>query len=886
MRVGFDFGEPIWLLAWPAALLAVFWIARAPGRRGPGRAAIALRALVASLLALALAAPQVLAPAPEGATWVLADASDSMRWGADDNDALRRAFENAPADLKTGLIAFGARASVEAPLSDAHRFVPPSVTDAGESKLSSALELALMLLPSSAAGRIAVVSDGLVDDLHTQTDMLAARGVPVDVLIAAAPSVRDAQLTELTLPGSAREGQSLPIEMAIDANFETDATLVLYANREPVATRAVHLRKGENRFVFEDAARKSGVVTYEALLSAEGDERPQNNRRAAYVRVAGTARVLLVEGGASEGRELSEMLSKAGYESEVISPAQLPPAAEALRAYDAVALVNVDAADIAPAQLDALDTAVRALGRGLAVFGGDASYALGGYRGSALEKILPVSMDVRSTLDLPSLALMLVIDKSGSMAEGRYGTSRLELAQEAAMRACEVLTERDQVGVIAFDDSAKWVSPLQLAEDVPAIQAQIGTIRPGGGTAFFGPLHEAYEALERSDAPQKHIIFLTDGEPADSGFEALAAAYAGAGITLTTVAAGSGANAQLLARLAAAGGGRAYAPSEFDDLPKIFTKETYLAAGAYVQNRRFTPAIADHGSLTDYPGFPALDGYLATTAKALATVSLVSDRDDPILAHWRYGAGTVLCWTSDLGGAWTGDFLNWSEAAAFFSGLIAFALPEADQSGVLRAEVANGALRVRYEQPADATEEALDTQAQALLPGGAEVEFALTEVAPGAFEGEIPSDGPGAYALTVRQWQGRRTVRLLEGGAAVNYSGEYDLRNAGGASALEALAGQTGGRVLSDAAELFAERGAPVRARIDLTPFLLAAALALFLLDATLNRLGWPRKSARAPRRFTPIAKPRKRVPSPPPPAATPGDVERLLEARRNRKKL
>ena len=71
--------------------------------------------------------------------------------------------------------------------------------------------------------------------------------------------------------------------------------------------------------------------------------------------------------------------------------------------------------------------------------------------------------------------------------------------------------------------------------------------------------------------------------------------------------------------------------NEFDNIPKIFTKETYLVSGSYVQNRVFTPLIAENSTLTDYAGLPQLTGYLATTEKSLANVALVSDKDEPVL---------------------------------------------------------------------------------------------------------------------------------------------------------------------------------------------------------------------------------------------------------------
>ena len=121
----------------------------------------------------------------------------------------------------------------------------------------------------------------------------------------------------------------------------------------------------------------------------------------------------------------------------------MPAASESYRRYDAILMCNVDADAMTDAQMDALTAAVRSLGRGLCVFGGDSSYALGAYRGSRLEELLPVTIDVKNKLDMPSLALMLVIDKSGSMTDGQYGTTRLELAKEAAMRAAELLTDTE-----------------------------------------------------------------------------------------------------------------------------------------------------------------------------------------------------------------------------------------------------------------------------------------------------------------------------------------------------------------------------------------------------------------------------------------------------------
>ena len=167
------------------------------------------------------------------------------------------------------------------------------------------------------------------------------------------------------------------------------------------------------------------------------------------------------------------------------------------------------------------------------------------------------------------------------------------------------------------------------------------------------------------------MIFLTDGEAGDTGYLDVVRKMAGSGITVTTVAVGDGADYAGMAQIAEIGMGRSYAAGPFDSLPRIFTRETMMITGSYVQNRVFTPVITD-SAMTEFPGFPELGGYLAVTEKPLATVCLCSDRQDPVLAWWQYGAGRVVCWTSDVQGGWSSAFLDWDRAAEFFAGTVSF----------------------------------------------------------------------------------------------------------------------------------------------------------------------------------------------------------------------
>lgn len=903
-----EFARPLLLLLLPAYIALIYLIDRRGGRRSrriKHRVARVMRCLLTCLCVLALAAPSVVLPGGQQAVWILADASASARGMQDQmTQSVRTALENKDASVNAGVIAFGGNAMVEKPLAqDGTYNGVTTAVDAQASDLSSALTLASALLPEDAQGRIVVLSDGATEDVRAAAQQLAARGVTVDYQSFSGDALPDAQISQLNVPSRVYQGQSFTVTVQVTANHDTASTLVLYQNRTPVSSREVTLRRGDNTFTFRDTAADTGVVTYEARLISEGDSCAQNDSMGGYVYVQGAPKLLLVEGRQGEGSEMAAMLSAAAMQYETVLPAQLPYDAEQLRQYDGVVLVNVDYDAANEEKWAALDSAVRVLGRGLTVIGGDSSYALGGYRGSKLEEMLPVTIDVRNKLDLPSLALMLVIDKSGSMSDGMFGTTRLELAKEAAMRAAEVLTPNDQVGVIAFDDAAKWVVNLQKAEDVEAIQNQIGTIRPGGGTAFFTALYEATYALMNAQAQQKHIIFLTDGEAGDTGYLQLCDIMQQNDITLTTVAVGSGADQATLRTLAQQGGGRAYAANEFDNLPKIFTKETYLVSGSYVQNRTFTPVITEQSALTDFDGFPQLSGYLAATEKSLAAVSLMSDREDPILAWWQYGAGRVVAFMADSRGAWTSEFLQWDQAAAFYGGMAAFTLPGEEREGQLTTERQGDALRIVYTAP-EGAQTGLSTSVTALLPDGTQTQLALQESAPGVYEGEIAAAQLGAYALRVEQRDASGELqRVMEGGAVNGYSGEYDLRNQNAESTLPYLSALTGGREITDSAEMLKSTHAVVRARRDLTQPLLWALMVLLLCDIALRRLSWDvalerylnaRRAARQqpPRREKPTEtaqkpkeKPKPVQPEQPRPAPT-QTAQQLLNKQKNKKIL
>lgn len=874
-----EFMHPLRLLALPACaavILAICLVRRSRSRKE--RISHILRHVIIALAVLALAGTGLLTASPDRTAFLVVDVSASVN-EAETLGLAREALEKS-GGRRTGVIAFGGNAAVErslgqaGPLGDLTGRVDRSASD-----LNSALQLASALLPEDSNGGIAVISDGRVTG--EEGFFRSADGLPVNVLKAETRGGTDAQVTSVSVPASLYTGQKYTAVVTVHANTAGEATLLLTRDRGEARTRTVTLRKGENTFAFDAVAGDAGVSTVEAQVILDGDSVSANDTGAAYTVIAGKPSALIAEGQGGAGAQLEKMLAAAGMQVRVQPAGMLPESPSDLLVYHAVALVNVDADKLSDGQVAALDTAAKELGVGVAVFGGDSSYALGGYRGSRLEEMLPVTIDVKNRMELPTTALILVIDKSGSMSEKAYGVTRLQLAREAACAALEVLNERDQAGVIDFDDAGKWVVPLSYVTDVKAMQDLVGTIRLGGGTAFYSPLVMAYEALKEVKAQYKHVIFLTDGEAGDTGYLDVVRRMAGSGITVTTVAVGDGADYAGMAQIAEIGGGRMYAAGPFDSLPRIFTKETMMITGSYVQNRVFTPVITD-SSMTDFPGFPELGGYLAVTEKPLATVSLCSDRQDPILAWWQYGAGRVLCWTSDVQGGWSSAFLSWDRAAEFFAGVVSFILP--DRSGSGEITLADGRMTWETEAPAEASA----AVATLIRPDGERETVRLERVSDTRFEGEADTALSGAYAARIEMEDGKgHVLQTAEGGGVVSWTAEYDQRRED-TGALETLAAETGGTVCESTDGLLDFPDMAARKRTDLTPLLAGLALLLFLFDAAQRRLDLFREPAKKTEDLSakPVkaAKPKAEKKKPEKEAPAAADV--LWEQMRNKKKL
>ena len=344
------------------------------------------------------------------------------------------------------------------------------------------------------------------------------------------------------------------------------------------AAYEVHLNRGANQFKFRQEVEGENIQSFQVKVAAAGDTCPENDSYHAYAVVDSAPKVLLVTGKNEDSGQFEALLDSAGCSYSKVSVHNAPHTLEGLLEFRSVILENVFLADLPEGFLENVETYVKDYGCGLVCCGGEDSFALGGYRESVLETVLPVEMELRGVNEVPSTLMIMVIDHSGSMGSDMgSGATSLDLAVEAAKTAVDQMRNTDYVGVIAFDDRYEWIVEPTEASDKEAIKNQIGTIPEGGGTTIQPALWAALKGAAAGDADIRHVILLTDGQGESKNYDSIISGYREADVTLSTVAVGDGSDARLLEQLAEACGGRYYYSDMAEDIPKIFAQEVFLS---------------------------------------------------------------------------------------------------------------------------------------------------------------------------------------------------------------------------------------------------------------------------------------------------------------------
>ncbi len=800
-----------------------------------------LRLAVIALVVGALFGLSVTGWRAKPTTLFLIDASDSFLMHQEEAvDQVREALDRLPAGEQAGVLVFGGDSNIEQFVSTKTQFEGLNTMPVtSETNLEQAVQTAISLYPEYSSKRLVLLTDGgeNAGDLSRMSSSLLAAQVDVQVEKWESTPGAEVYLSDLSVPERIAIGESFSVDIEVESTVHTGARLQLYNDNTLRREELVDLQVGTNRFSFQDVREEGGFSNYRAIIIPDQDTIQVNNEYVAYTEASEKKPILLIEGKKGETGEFQKVLNAASYPYQVLDPSQAPSTVSDLNRYVSVLLENVFEEDLSSGFLDSVESYVKDYGGGLVAIGGDQSFALGGYRDTVLEKILPVNMDHKDQEELPKMAMVMVIDHSSSMSDtsGSGNKTKLEVAKEAAAGALKNLRDTDMAGVLCFDDTFQWAVKLDELKNRDQINKRIMGINEGGSTSIFPALQEAYQALEKADAQIKHVVLLTDGQ--DNGgqeYNKLLQDSEKDGITVSTVAVGNDADEKLLKRIAELGKGRTYL-TDGAELPRIFAQEIYYAQGDFLVNRDFTPVLtADSQIMQDIDAMPELRGYVATSLKDSATAVLKDDtEEDPILAEWHYGLGTTVVFTTDVTNEWTGNYASWKEYPMFWSHLIDESVYHRDDDSRVMASQEGNTGIVRYENEdmsGDAKVTAIYTD-----QAGEQQEISLEAVSGNVYEGKIPLSETGVYTINVRESQNGELQHAANVQLTMQYSAEY--RYTTESSVVDRFLAETGGKYISNLQEIYQNTPPGTESRTNLTmPFLIAAVI-LWMLDILNRRL-------------------------------------------------
>ena len=675
------------------------------------------------------------------------------------------------------------------------------------------------------------VAAGLAGPKATGPDSQPIVGVNWLEGVAAVPPA-----VEIVAPDQIRAGEQFSLKVLLRSKTAGKATVALLRDGQPLVKdpETVSLVVGENHEVFPDIVLKPSRVVYSVRVKDEQGTWPDNNESACAVYVDPPPKVLLVESQTVLAEHLKKAL--AGEDIDVEVKPELP--AGQLADYDLIILSNVPAEALPEPRMKALQAYVRDDRGGLIAVGGDHSFTPGGYHNTLIEEILPVISVERKDKPKPTLAMVLVLDISGSMNDPAANKKfrNIDLAKQALRTAVNMLGPRDQVGVLVFEDRSRWIWPLAPVTDKKAIIARINAIQAEGSTNMYPPLEQAYLSLREAFADVKHIIVTTDGlgEPGD--FDGLAQKIAAAGISMTTVGVGSEPARPFLQSLAERAKGRAYFCPDAENVPRIFETTIGAVTKFGITEESFFPKVVHATQVLrglNMSEAPTLLGYVETQAKPESQVVLTSKTGEPILAIWRYGGGTTAAFTSDIQSRWAAPWLNWSGFGKFWvqlvrqtmrhdvpktvqlaagtkypwstaDGRLFFTLDAADRDG----RFINGAESSVTISPPLPPEEGRGE-------GGKSSTVTLTQIAPGRYAGSQPA-GQGTYWLEGQVRRDDKLIDSVRGGTVVLHVPE--------------VVAKVDGTVVS------AEKTS-LRTML-LWPWLLGAGLVVLVVDLAVRRMG------------------------------------------------
>ncbi len=897
MNLAFDTPTLLLLALLAIPLAALGWWVTAGMDHARRLTVVGLRTLVMLLLAACLAGPQMLREHDELTVVAVVDVSGSVRRFAEVpstpgettpgyatwiRDWLGDAAAGKRERDRLGVVVFDGEAT--ATLAPAGGTPPEPTIDlrrAEGTAIEDGLRLGLAMLPRDTAGRLVLVSDGNATrgNIASAVELAAAgrreadgrdasatgsaAAVPIDVLPVVYRVPGDVRVAEIVAPTTAQPGQVVNVRVVMESARPASGRLTADIEGVPVdlngadrpgRAREISLPSGRSVIVLPMPLGTTPInrITVSFLPDdIAADALADNNSAVAITATPGEGRILLVSrGGAAAPPAMAELLASQDLEFELLDPGLMPTDLLSLQDHDLVILDDVAAAEISSTAQEALARHVSDLGGGLLMLGGFNSFGAGGWAGTPVAEVLPLELDPPADLVLPTAALVLVLDESGSMARDVAGAraTQQQVANESAARAIESLRSESLVGVIAFSSGPRTVVDLRRNDEPQVISEAIRAITPGGGTDIGGALLAAERMIGPVNVDRKYVVLLTDGRSSPGNLLEVADRMAEADVTITTIGVGDDVDDELLEDIATRTGGEYIRVLNPTALPRVLVESVQLVNRPLIKESSFIPVVRATGSTIggDLAAVPPLGGLVITAPRPEpdAVIEATHPDGEPLLARWQAGLGRVTAFTSDFGRDWTDPWPRNPAARAFMLRLIRETVrPRANAVADLGLTIEDGRLRIGVDAvDEDGPMDLLVVEGTVFTPTGS-MPVRLRQVGPGRYEADAPADADGEYVVALAPRTGRLALPPVVGGIATRRGIEFarldsDLR------ALDGIVEATGGRRLDPedpgSTDLFDRTGLPRTISLrPIWPLLTGLLLAAYLADVATRRIAW-----------------------------------------------
>ena len=697
------FLAPHWFLLVPVLVVAG-WQWRALGLTRP------LRALCLALVVLLLAGPQIRRQGDGLDVWLLVDRSDSATEALAPRLTEWETILTASKGRDDRLIVvdFADEAVTRGAILRAGAAGTEYAGRTGATRLKSAALHALAQIRPDRASRLLALTDGFsTEPVDGLADTLVERGVPLDLRFPPPSLDADYAIAAIDMPRRVLPREGLIVSAVIRGPVDATVPVEVSRDGEPIARLTADVIEGQARVRFADRLAQPGSHRYCVRILPERDAHPGNDVAERWIEVVGGPRVLVVSG--YEPSPLATLLRAQGIEVEEVTDLAKVHVGM-LAGAKGVILDNVPAHRIDPAFIRGLDFFVTEQGGGLAMIGGRFSFAGGGWSGSAIAEILPVTMELKEEHRKLAVAMAIVLDRSGSMAMTAPGTGRtkMSLADDGAARSIELLGESDFVAVIPVDSAPHPLSDGLVAVG-PNRQRLISATRRvtsgGGGIFCYTGLKAAWSMLEGAEVGQRHVILFADAADAEEPgeYKAILAEMTAAKCTVSVIGLGSetDSDAEFLRDVARLGNGRVFFNADAAELPALFQMETAtIARSAFLEDPvgvNGTPGWLEIASSPlDWPA--TIPAYNLVYLKAQAAQAAVSTDDyaAPLVAFWQRGAGRAASVAFPLGGEHSESTRAWEGCTALVGTLGRWLIGPSSPEGVGLRTTVDGS-RVRFE---------------------------------------------------------------------------------------------------------------------------------------------------------------------------------------------